>query len=218
MVLVAAIDEAGRGPVLGPLVICGILIEENKAKDLKSLGVKDSKLLTPMQRESMFEKIKKAVKDHKTIIIEPKEIDSAVESGKKTNLNWLEADKTVEILNQLKPGKAYIDCPSTNIKKYGDYLKRLLKKEIELIIEHKSDTIHVETGAASILAKVTRDREIKKIRKKIRQNIGSGYPSDPITQEFIKKNYKKYPEIFRKSWATYKALAGSENQKKIDQF
>ena len=218
MVLIVGVDEAGRGPVIGPLVICGILIDEKNTQKLKAIGVKDSKLLTPQQRRSMFEKIKKAVNDYKIIEVSPKEIDAAVESESGMNLNWLEAHKTAELLNILKPDIAYIDCPSTNTSKYKAYLKKLLKKDIKLVVEHKADINYPSCSAASILAKVTRDKEIEKIKKKIGQDIGSGYPSDPITQEFIRKNYKKYPGIFRKSWATYKALTEAEKQKKLDQF
>ena len=216
--LIFGSDEAGRGPVIGPLVIAAVVIEENDIEKLMKIGVKDSKLLTASQREFMFEKIKTAVKNYKIIMVQPKEIDEAVESTKGMNLNWLEAHKTAELLNNLNPNSAYIDCPSANTKKYTEYLRKLLKHKVELFVEHKADLNYPVVSAASILAKITRDMEIERISKKIKKNIGSGYPSDPITQKFIKKNYKKYPEIFRKSWATYKALINAKKQKKLGEF
>jgi ribonuclease HII len=78
---------------------------------------------------------------------------------------------------------------------------------MEIICEHKADLNHLVVGAASILAKVTRDREIEKLKKSIGINFGSGYPSDPLTQDFLRKNYSKYPDIFRKEWASYKEAA-----------
>ncbi|HLD12886.1 MAG TPA: ribonuclease HII [Candidatus Nanoarchaeia archaeon] len=215
---IAGIDEAGRGPLIGPLVIAGVLVAEKDVPKLVALGVKDSKLLSPAQREGMFEAIKGIVKDYKIIIVQPQEVDAAVESVDGLNLNWLEAHKTADILNALKPDKAFIDCPSTNIKKYTEYLKDLLKNSMELVVEHKSDFLHKETGAASILAKVTRDREIEKLQKKVKEPLGSGYPSDPITKEFVKKYWKKYPDIFRHSWSTYKVIADPEKQSGLDKF
>jgi len=112
-----------------------------------------------------------------------------------------------------------LDCPSNNINAYTNYVKNLLdNKETKIISEHKADLKYVIVGAASILAKVTRDREIEKMEKTIKKKIGSGYPSDPATQEFLKKNYDKSHEIVRKSWASYKELIKKKGQKKIEEF
>lgn len=216
MALVCGIDEAGRGPVVGGLVIAGVLVDDKHLDKLKNDGIKDSKLLSPAQRKKLFEHVKNSVKSYKIIIIEPSEIDKAVEGG---NLNWLEADKSIEIINALKPDKVMLDCPSNNINAYKSYVfERLENKKIELHAEHKADLHHVEVAAASILAKVTRDNEIVKIEKKIGEKIGSGYPADPFTKEFLAKNYNKHPEIFRKSWAPYKALIRKESQRGLGSF
>ena len=201
----AGVDEAGRGPVIGSLVMCGVVVEEEDIAKLAELGVKDSKLLTAKKREALFEPIKKIVKAYKLIIIEPQEIDDAVNSPT-LNLNFLEAIKTALILNELKPTKAIVDCPSNNIPAYKEYLQNLLTIKMDLVLEHNAEK-HLQVAAASILAKVTRDRMIADLEKKLGEKMGSGYPSDPKTQAFLKKNAKKYPEIFRKSWATYKNLA-----------
>jgi ribonuclease HII len=208
---VLGIDEAGRGPVIGPLVIAGVKIKESKEINLKNIGVKDSKLLTPMQRENLFDSVLKIADKYKVIIISPSEIDSALYSDS-TNLNWLEADKAVEIINALKPKSAYIDCPSTNTKKYEEYLHKKLNVKADLIVEHKADFNYPVVSAASIIAKVTRDREIEEIKKKIGVNFGSGYPSDPLTQDFLKENYNRYSEIFRHSWSSFKRAAEKKNQ------
>ncbi|MBN2421008.1 ribonuclease HII, partial [Candidatus Woesearchaeota archaeon] len=100
---VCGIDEAGRGPVIGPLVICGVLASEEQEKQLMEMGVKDSKMLTPIQRERMFEKIIKIVEKYEIVVIEPKEIDDAVNGKDSLNLNWLEAVKSAQIINKLKP-------------------------------------------------------------------------------------------------------------------
>ncbi len=215
---VCGVDESGRGPIIGPLVIVGVIIDGKDEARLKNIGVKDSKLLTPKQREDLFEKIKEIVKNYEIIIVEPKEIDAAVES-ETTNLNWLEADKTALIINKLQPDKAIVDSPSPNLKRYREYItEKLNNKKIELVCEHKADVNYPVVAAASILAKVTRDKEIVIIEKAIGKPIGSGYPADPYTQEFLKKHLDKYENFVRKSWATYKAIKSSKGQKKLGSF
>lgn len=218
MVIILGIDEAGRGPVIGPLVIAGVSIDEKDLDRLKNLGVKDSKLLSPEKRENLFDEIIAAAKNHKIIIIPPKEIDSALKS-ESLNLNWLEAIKSAEIINFLKPEKAIVDCPSNNILAYKNFLKRHLKNiKTYLVVEHKADFKYVVVSAASIIAKVTRDKEIKEIQKKIKEPIGSGYPSDPVTINFLEKNYNNYQGIFRKEWASWKKLNKKKKQKSLSDF
>jgi ribonuclease HII len=218
MTLICGVDEAGRGPVIGPMVMAGVLIEEENLPKLKSMGVKDSKLLTKKKREQLFEKIKQTVKQYKIIIMPPKEIDNALESDD-LNLNWLEAHKAAEIINKLNPDKVIVDSPSNNCEAYMRYLKKLLHnpKSLQLICIHKADLKHLEVGAASILAKVTRDNEIEKIQKKY-GNTGPGYMSNEITQKFLKENWEKHPEIFRQTWISYKNHKNAKFQKTLEDF
>ena len=135
------------------------------------------------------------------------------------NLNWLEAIKTAELINKLKPERAILDCPSNNLKAYSNYVRDHLKdKTIEIISEHKADSKYPIVAAASIIAKVTRDREIQKIKQKIGEEFGSGYPSDPMTQKFMKENHNKYPDIFRKTWISYKKLKQEKFQRSLADF
>ena len=218
MVLLCGVEEAGRGPVIGPLVMCGVLIKEEDEAKLTAIGAKDSKLLTPKTREILFDQIKGMVKGYKIIIVSPADIDKTLLSAD-SNLNWLEADISAELINFLKPDVAILDCPSTNIPAYRNYVKNKLKnKKIKVIAEHKADVNYPVVSAASILAKVTRDREIEKLKKKIGMNFGSGYPSDARTQGFLKKHYKDFPDIFRKTWSSYKRVAAPKNQKKLGEF
>ena len=215
---VAGIDEAGRGCVIGPLVICGAMIDDNKQENLKNMGVKDSKLLTPLKRERLFDDLQGVLK-FEIIIIDPAEIDSYVLSETGDNLNWLEAQKSVEIINRLKPEEAILDCPSQNTKAYKEYVtERLLHKKLTIKAEHKADFNYPIVAAASILAKVTRDAEIAKIKKEVGEDFGSGYMADPKTAAFLKKNWNKYPSIFRQSWAPYQTLSGMKKQKGLKDF
>ena len=217
MALLLGIDEAGRGPIIGPLVLAAVAIEDIDLPKLEALPIKDSKLLTPKQREELYPEITKIAKAYKILIIEPSEIDEAIE-GPTLNLNWLEAHKSAEIINELNPDDAFIDCPSPNIPAYTAYLQNILKTKTNIICKHKAETLFKIVAAASILAKVTRDKEIAEIQKKIPEKIGSGYLTDPITQKFLLKDHSTYPEIIRKSWVTYKKLIEEQDQKSLTEF
>ncbi len=218
MVLTCGIDEAGRGPVIGPMVLAGVLVEESDLDKLRNMGIKDSKMLTPRRRSFLFNKIKEAVNKYEILVIDPVEIDAALKSDH-LNLNWLEAHKAAEIINVLNPDKAVIDSPSNNCAAYKRYLRPLLKhKDIDLVVEHKADVNHVECSAASILAKVTRDIEIGKIKQSIGDDFGSGYLTDPKTKAFLEKKFSVHPEIFRKTWMPYKDMVNVNKHKKLDEF
>tara|TARA_Y100000310_G_scaffold333369_1_gene410776 strand:+ start:635 stop:1270 length:636 start_codon:yes stop_codon:yes gene_type:complete len=204
MAIIAGADEAGRGPVIGPMVMCAITIEEEDIPKLEAIGVKDSKKLTPKKRSALVPEIKKIIKDHKLIIVEPAEIDEALNSPH-LNLNWLEAIKTAMILNFLKAPKAIVDCPSNNVQAYHSYMGKFLKHEMEIVLEHDAER-YLPVAAASIIAKVTRDNLIEEIKKKV-GDFGSGYPSDPKTKKFLEENWNKHKEIFRTSWSSYKKIA-----------
>ncbi len=189
---------------------------EEKEINRKLKGAKDSKKLSKKQREALYKKFIKTI-TYKIIIVEPSEIDAALIS-QELNLNWLEAHKTAEIINELNPEKAYIDCPSPNKKKYGDYLRKLLSnKDVELVVEHKAEKYPI-VAAASIIAKATRDKEIDELQKKFDTPIGPGYPSNVITQKFLRENWDKHPEIFRKSWISWKNHKNKKEQKTLDSF
>ncbi|GIU69562.1 MAG: ribonuclease HII [Candidatus Woesearchaeota archaeon] len=222
---ILGIDEAGRGPIIGPLVIVCAAISEERINSLKENNVKDSKLLSQKQREEIFKSIEHIIK-YELIIVSPDEIDDAVNS-RSTNLNWLEADKAADLINKMDAKlynditKVIVDCPSTNTNAYKQKLMELINnKDIDLIVEHKADLNHLIVGAASIIAKVTREKELEKLKKKFKIDFGSGYPSDPKTISFLKNNWnkKEYQHLFRKSWQTYKNLADKGKQRSIGEY
>lgn len=220
MVLICGIEEAGRGPVIGPLVMVGVLVDENDSDVLKKIGVKDSKLLRAAEREKLAVKIRAIVKDLRVLIIPPEEVDAAVLSSS-INLNWLEALKSAKIINQLKPDKAILDCPSPNCRAYKEYVQNNLEgplKKMPLIAEHKADVNYPIVSAASILAKVIRDNEVEKLKANIGINFGSGYMSDPLTQQFIRDYAEKYGRFLRKSWTSYTREMQKKNQKLLADF
>jgi len=212
---ICGVDEAGRGPVIGPLAIAGVLATEEQIQQFEEMGVKDSKLLTPIQIERMAVRIKDIAESYRVILVEPAEIDDAVsEKNATSNLNWLEADKTIEILEELKPEESIIDCPATIPAKYEAYLRERLKITTKLICEHKADANHIVAGAASILAKAAREEAIEKLQKEHNVMFGSGYPSDPKTKAFLEKNWDKY-NFFRKTWESFKRIEKNKSQTKL---
>jgi len=223
------IDDAGRGPVVGPMFLAGVLVDDGKKKKFKKLGIKDSKQLFPVERKKLFKEIKKLCLDFKIVSSSASEIDHLIQTG--TNLNKIEAQKTAKIINSLiKPidkkmdVQIVVDCPSVNIVAWKNYLSRHIKKneKVKLFLkcEHKADINHVEAAAASILAKVSRDSEIEKIKKEIGIDFGSGYPSDPETIDFLKKYGDKFKDygIFRKTWMTWKTHMKKKSQKKLFEY
>ena len=214
------IDDSGRGPVIGPMIIAGCLLNAKDEAELKKLGVKDSKQVHTNKRKILAEEIRKKALSYHVLVIYPNEIDSRGEIG--LNLNKLEAIKMAEVINNLNNGekiKVYVDCPSPNIPVWKNFLMRYIDKKKNLIIhcEHKADVNHVSCSAASILAKERREEEVEKIKKLIGSDFGSGYPADPITIKFLKENYSKHkPDgIFRETWGTIANHKKSKEQKRL---
>jgi len=217
MTLILGIDDAGRGPVLGPMILAGVLIEEKDNGILQEWGAKDSKLLTPKMRKEVKEKIISQYKYH-IEQSEPIEIDES------DNLNYLEAIKAAKIINKLTEDlnenvKVIIDCPSVNIKSWTQDVQKLIKKPkiVSLTCEHKADTNHPSVSAGSIVAKERREDEIYRLKRKLRIDFGSGYPADPKTKEFIAENFNnpKYKSLIRFSWKTVKKLFEAVDQEKL---
>lgn len=215
--LVIGIDDAGRGPVIGPMVLAGCLMTKTIEQELQKDGAKDSKMLSPSQREALVDVIKQKVRSYHYQIITPIEIDSGMGEG--LNLNQVEALAAASIINELTKNLSkeekenlsiILDCPSNNKLGWLNQLTSYIKeKGFNIRCEHKADRDFPVVSAASIIAKTTRDAEIEKIKQKLNIDCGSGYPSDPNTVKFLKDNATnpKYREIFRKSWATWRAVA-----------
>ena len=196
------IDEAGRGPMLGPLVIAGVLATSTQIKQLKKYGVRDSKKLTPIMREKLYKKIISTVDNYYIVRIPPKVIDSSV---KNHSLNHLEAKHMAKVILKLKPKISFVDSCDANPARFGKEISNLSQNS-KIRSYHHADSKFTIVAAASILAKVARDRAITRLKKKY--DIGSGYPSDRKTVDFVRSSIRKnkIPTFVRKSWKPVKKM------------
>ncbi len=197
---ILGIDEAGRGSVLGPMVIAGVVVPEKMEKVLERMGVKDSKRLVPNRRTILSRKLKKMF-PHEMVVISAREIDDLRASG--VNLNEIEKKAMESILLKLEFDKAIVDAVDVKAERFQENLR--IDTGLNVFAEHKADDKYIEVSAASIIAKAARDEYIKDINKDYIKSggIGSGYPSDPKTKDFLSKyTYDEMPDFVRKSWAT----------------
>jgi len=216
--IIAGTDEAGRGSVIGPLVMVGVSIEADKEHLLRKMGCRDSKLLSPGKRERLYEAIEKSAKDIMVLKIAPCKIDRYRKTG--VNLNKLEAMKFAEIINYLDPCRAYVDAPDVNLQKLTIFMTKMVRDGVKLIVEHKADMNYPAVAAASIIAKVERDREIAKLAEEFGE-MGSGYPSDPRTTAWLNgwlENNKKFPDFVRNTWDTAIVMKAENEQSKLSEW
>ena len=219
------VDEAGRGPAIGPLVVCALGMPSTDVEILMRIGAKDSKSLSKKKRvflaEQIFLQAKKRNWDVGLITCSASRIDIEREI---TNLNKLEVELFKEAIVATKAekynGEIYLDACDTDEKRFRDRVGSSLGsnwRKWSIKSQHKMDLENILVGAASILAKVHRDKEIEKIGQLLGLEIGSGYPSDPKTRVAIKNLVKgEYPNKYlRWSWVTTENIWLKENRKPI---
>ncbi|MBQ4135106.1 MAG: ribonuclease HII [Methanocorpusculum sp.] len=209
---ICGIDEAGKGPVLGPMVAAGVLVSDDE--DLSSLGIRDSKQLSAKKREVIFEEI---CASYKTAVVvkSPAEIDV-----RECTMNQFTVFLHAEVLRTLSPDRVYLDACDVNAERFGVNVLSASGIDAEVVSEHKADARYAVVGAASIVAKVTRDRIIDELRLEFGE-IGSGYPSDAKTVAFLKEYIREHgvpPACARKSWQTVTDILSKSAQKNLFDF
>jgi ribonuclease HII len=212
--VICGVDEAGKGSVLGPMVIAAVAVPAEDALD--DLGVKDSKLLSPRERERLYPLIRKRAKVA-TVRLDSPDIDAI---RVEMTLNAAVARAHAQAINRLSPSLAYVDACDVNCFRYAEMVKNHLGRECEIVSEHHADEKFAVVSAASIIAKVTRDRAIATLAKKYGE-IGSGYPSDPVTIRYLTSYIQEHncpPPFARKSWKTVSALMAKKSQSTLLDF
>lgn len=217
--MIAGIDEAGRGPVFGPLVVAGVAIADDAP--LRELGCRDSKRLSPRRRE----RLARLVQDLPGVRVEVRVITPQQLDGERTqhSLNAIELARFLDIASALGADTTYVDAVDTDAERFGAAISPHLRAGCRVVSEHGADDRHVVVGAASIIAKVARDEAIaelaRRLEPRINMPLGSGYPSDPATKAFLAawvETHGELPEGVRRSWATVREMVGPKRTRLAD--
>ena len=198
--IICGVDEAGRGSLLGPIIVAGISVSKKSISELIEKGIKDSKLLSPKKRQILFGHIIGLAESICICKIGIEDIDFHVS---KNNLNLLEAEAMAITIGGMDSYKTYVDSCDVNPSRYKRTINSFLKgNNTKVISMHHADRLNVVVSGASIIAKVIRDSEISKIRLKY-GDVGSGYPSDKKTMKFVRQWFeqnREIPPFARRSW------------------
>ena len=187
--------------MLGPLVVAAVLVESDAP--LRDLGVKDSKQLTPAKREAMAPRIREVARRVEVRVVDAAELNRKMP---KKNLNQIEVEAFAELLQRLEPLEAVVDACDVDAERFGRNVAAKLKAPCVVRAEHEADANHPVVAAASVVAKVERDRLMKELSDK-HGPCGSGYSSDPLTKKFLAdwmESHKRLPPFARKHWETAK--------------
>jgi len=214
---IAGIDEAGKGPVVGPMVVAGVMVSEKHIASLERLGLRDSKALSPRRREFLAEEIRKVAKYH-ILEVSAGQIDALRE---KMTMNEIMVISYAKVLKDLKPDRAFLDAADVNPMRFAQNVREKYGAPVDIISEHNADVKYPIVSAASILAKVRRDEAVRALEKQIGQEIGSGYPSDSRTVHFLEKWIKEHdslPTFVRHSWKTAQVALKKHGQSSLSRF
>lgn len=218
--MIAGIDEAGKGPVLGPMCVAGVMMDEKKLDALSKIGVKDSKQLTAKRREVLAVGIKKLADEYYILEVSPFQID---ELRKIMTMNEIMVVCYAKVLEELKPDHAFVDAADVIAERFGENIRKKYARKLEITSEHDADEKYPIVSAASILAKVQRDALVKRLEENVGVEIGSGYPADPKTIRFLEawvQEHGTLPDFARSSWETSKKLVErfSKTQRRISEY
>lgn len=191
------------------MVVAGVSVDKDSVKKLKKMGVRDSKKLSPKQREALFVEILEICRRVATVQIRPDEIDAVVRTGKKyRKLNYLEAIYFARVVDELGAREVVVDASDSSPKRFQTVISENVRRRCAVFAAHKADRDYPVVSAASIIAKVERDRAVEKLKRRL-GDFGSGYPSDPVTRAFFRdwmRRGEPLPEDVRKSWKTWENL------------
>ncbi len=215
--LVLGLDEAGRGSLVGPLVVGGFLVRPEAAERLTTLGVRDSKLLSPARRAELYGLLGR-LGQRLSVSLAPSAIDRHVRRGA---LNHLEARAFAQLARRARARVVFVDACDPNAARFGRVVARLAGPRVRVDARHHADRTVPVVSAASIVAKVRRDRAIERLSQKLGEPIGSGYPSDERTLEFVRGRLGRAgpsPPWLRLSWRTMERLKPRPGGPTLDAF
>ena len=213
--MICGLDEAGRGPMVGPLVVGAVWTSDPET--LREIGAKDSKQLSPAKREVLYDEISDAADFWEVVPISATELDSRME---RINLNRIEMEMFSEAISKHPAELVQVDCPEVDTGHFGSVLSAMAGG-IRVDARNKADVVFPAVSAASIMAKVTRDRMIEDIKTELGTDVGSGYPSDPATKAYVEDWINKHgsvPPHARGSWKPVKDLLSKKSVRSLDEW
>jgi len=212
--MICGVDEAGRGPVIGPLVVAAVMVDDDAI--LRSLKVKDSKQLTPARRDGLAIDIRK----HAQVEVEVIEAARLDEMMADESLNEIEARAFAFLISALRAEVVYADACDVDPRRFSRRIRGHLGYAPKMVCEHKADERYPVVSAASIIAKTVRDRRIREIEEELGQTIGSGYAHDEVSLAFLENWIREkgdVPPHTRRAWETARRkLSASKNAKLTD--
>lgn len=204
-ILRLGVDEAGRGAVLGPLVISCVLLDAESEHKLHEMGVKDSKQMTADQRFRLYDTILDVKLRSCSMHISSLSIDRHRLRG--LSMNVIEENHIFDLLKKFVTDpvdEVVIDAfVSKNNRLHNETCKLFPAATVRC--EFHADVNHTCVAAASVIAKVERDRAMSDLSKELGVDIGTGYPHDPLSTEYIRRYVRdcgKAPTIARNTWVT----------------
>jgi ribonuclease HII len=187
-------------------VVAGVSIDSNGISKLTKLGVRDSKKLSAKRRELLYPKIAEVAERISCEFIPVEEIDEVVTHGRRLRkLNYLEAVYFAKVIDRLGASRVTVDAADIIPSRFGKDIMKNLTSRCTIMSRHKADRDFPLVSAASIVAKVERDRQVEALRRE-HGDFGSGYPSDETTREFFAERIRRgepLPGYVRKSWKTW---------------
>ena len=205
---VVGIDEAGRGAWIGPLVVGAVAVARGALASVAETGARDSKTLSPERREEILVRLERCAVV-RSVEASPCEVDRHVVHGQ---LNALEARLFGSLARPFAPAEARVDACDANARRFGSSVARHAGPNVRVVARHHADATDALVGAASIVAKVRRDRAIRALAVSLGAEIGSGYPSDPVTVRFVARSVDRaasLPPWLRGSWSTTRRVIGA---------
>jgi ribonuclease HII len=204
---VLGIDEAGRGAWVGPLVVGAVAVARPALRTVAETGARDSKTLSPRRREEILARLERCA-SVRSVEASPGEVDRHVVDGR---LNELEARLFGTLARPFAPAEVRVDACDVNARRFGSSVARHAGPEVLVLSRHHADALDPLVGAASIVAKVRRDRAIRRLAAELGEEVGSGYPSDPVTVRFVQRVVDPgapLPPWLRGSWSTTRRVIG----------
>ncbi len=216
---IAGVDEAGKGPVIGPMCVAGVLIAEDRLHLIEELGVKDSKKVAPKKRKLLSGRIKETADNWFVLDVSAHQID---ELRTIMTMNEVMVICHARVLENLGPDHAFLDAADVNEERFGRNVQKKCKDPVTFRVtaRHKADVRYPIVAAASIIAKVHRDRAIAALREEF-GDFGSGYPADPKTIRFLREwfsEHQSFPDFVRHSWKTVGNMIANEKQTTLSAY